>query len=450
MPLFGFQETGASWLSGGKRRYLADDMGLGKTPQAITACDLVNAINVLVVAPGCVRQKWGHEFRRWSIDERHVQLITTKACKPAPNAVNVVSYNLLRDPKVRKRLYQIGPWDAVIADEAHGLKEGSSKQSQLMLGKRGVVDRAYHYWPLSGSPTPNNYAEWYTHLRKFGAYAESYESFKQRFCRLSVDGFGREKIVGGKRDEELRELLNPWVLRRVKEDVLDDLPDLIVSERYVEAPEKLDAALLASAALPEDVEAAVAAGPAAVNELLTPTQRRAIGLYKVAGTAEAARQWLTDNPGQKLVLFGHHPVVLDGIGAKLKSFGAVVVHGKSTTKIDEAQQRFQGDPRCRVFLGQMTSAGVGVDLVAASTVWIVEADWTPDINRQAIDRVRRIGQSVGVVAEFVVLPGTIDEHIQATYARKARDMNTLYEPMREKVQPVVAHNAVTGYSVFDL
>lgn len=436
-----YQEEGARWLAQGRRRFLADDMGLGKTAQGVLAADLVGAESVLVVCPGVVKRKWVKEFDAFSPWGRPAQAIMTSA-DPVPNTgVVTVSYDLLRSDKLRRRLYKAGPWDVVIADEAHYLKERSARRTKLMYGQRGVVDRARYYWPLSATPTPNHYTEWWPHLRKFG-YADRWPEFwmfERYFCKGWVDEYGGFHITGGKNQEQLREILSRCMLRRMKSEVLPDLPPLRVGERYLDLPKSLPAGLHDDTELAENLTAALAEGPEAVSELVAPTLRRMWGMAKVEGTVAAAREWLEDC-SDKLVIYGYHPIVLDAIAKGLSKYKPAVIHGKTRGDGSEQVERFGEDPTCRVFVGQLSAAGVGIDLVAASTIWIAESDWSPENNRQVIDRLRRIGQTGPVLAEYLMLPGTLDEQIQAAWMRKAEALDELYAPD-------VAKNETPEYNV---
>ena len=130
----------------------------------------------------------------------------------------------------------------------------------------------------------------------------------------------------------------------------------------------------------------------------------------------------------KVVIFAHHREVIEGLREGLRDYGAVSIYGK--TPVAKRQQRvdsFQENPRTRVFVGQLDAAGTNLTLTAANQVVMVEESWVPGVNRQCIDRCRRIGQDRGVRARFFCLAGSLDEPISSTNRRKTEMQAALYD-----------------------
>ena len=124
---------------------------------------------------------------------------------------------------------------------------------------------------------------------------------------------------------------------------------------------------------------------------------------------------------EKVVVFAHHRSVMAALTEKLARFGVVSIGG-GTTPLQRAHAvaSFQNEPGVRVFLGQLQAAGVGIDglQTVASHVVFAEASWTPGENEQCVDRLHRHGQYSGVLAQFLVAPGSLDERILGTAIRK--------------------------------
>lgn len=412
MTLYPYQKVGAEFLASRKAALLADEMGLGKTVQAIAACDSLLAAEVLVVCPASVVENWKREFARFSVT----------GIRPT-----VLSYDVARRGQFFDHV------DVLILDEAHYLKSADSKRTQAVLGPngegRGLVDLADRVFLLTGTPMPNNPAELWSLLRacapetipgKSGK-SYSYWQFVNKYCVTRDNGFGLQ-IVGGKNHDKLKAALEPFMLRRLKVDVLPDLPDIRYDQLFVEGKVAQSAEYSAEV---EKVERALAKGVDGLREIAphVATLRRLTGLAKVAGVVEWVKDWL-DGGGGKIVLFAHHREVLDALQTALAGVGTATVRGDTTDR-QRVVDRFQNDPSVRVFIGQLQAAGTGVTLTAASDVLFVESSWVPAENQQAAMRVHRIGQKDACMVRFATLAGSIDEQIQRAVARKVSDIEKI-------------------------
>lgn len=438
MRRYNFQQEGAAWLAGRRHALLADEMGLGKTVQAIDAADQANADRILVLCKAVARRHWASEFQKWSDKDRTIQLILP-GDTPDPDAqVHVINYDIAHRPEILGRLVKLR-WDVLIADEMHSLKAGrDSLRGQVVLDpRRGLWRRAEHVWGLSGTPAPNHAGDlhpWLStlHPELLGPkLAGSYDEFLKHYCRAQPTPYGW-RVRGNKpgRGRELRELLSGVLLRRKRADVLPDLPPLSVDTRALDAEPDRDLAELEShpeyltirsVLLGMDPEAHPVEASEAWGQELS-TLRRLTGLAKARATAELAAEELTQR--SKLTIYGWHPEVLDELGRALSDYQPLVVHGGTpAAEKEQAAEQFQSDPTRRVFIGQIQSAGTSITLTAASRMLICEPSWVPGENEQAILRILRIGQTSNCEVSFLALPGTIDEIVQAVFARKAQAIN---------------------------
>lgn len=432
-PLFPYQETGADWLATRDKALLADPMGLGKSAQAIAACDRVNAATILVVCPASVRETWRREFDRFSAGQRVVNVLY-KGQTPRSGAVNVASYEGA-DSTYFKQLLEM-QFDVGIFDEAHYLKSPTAKRTKAVYGtatNQGLAHRCKHVWLLSGTPAPNNPIELYPHCkalfseafpRKSGKPLDKW-SFQSRYCITRSTGFG-EQIIGGKNLPELKTRLEPFVLRRKKEEVLKDLPPI----RYEMLA--LDAGKLK---LPADTEewakiALESSEPLKVLNSVAPhlvTLRRILGLAKV----QALSDWITEQLDcgmEKLVVFAHHREVLDGLEKNLpKDSHFSRIDGSTNAKSrDDQVQEFQHNKDCRVFLGNLQAAGTGLTLTAACDMVFAEYSWVPAENQQAAMRIHRIGQKNSVLIRYACVAGSLDERIADVVRRKSADIKQVF------------------------
>lgn len=409
--LYPYQRIGADWLASKKHALLADQMGLGKTVQAIMAAKQVGARRIAVVCPASVRANWHREFERWWPEF---------GADPFVN-----SYNML----VRGSWYGMGP-EVLIIDEAHYLKNRDSKRTKAVYGKDGLATRARRVWLLSGTPAPNNPAELWTHLHalapglimgKNGKPA-SWWGFVNRYCKTVDKGFGPQ-IVGGKNLDELKALMAPFILRRTKDEVLADLPPI----RFNTLP--IDGVLPSETAHDEMlVESALETGIESLAKVAmhVATLRRATGMAKLKGVIDWIKDFLES--GEKLVVFAHHRDVIRETHASLREplRGKIALVTGDTGARQAEVDRFQNDPDCRLFIGQIQAAGTGITLTAASTVLMVEQSWVPAENAQAAMRIHRIGQKNACVVYNAVLAGSIDERIGDALTRKMNDLVQLF------------------------
>lgn len=457
--LFPYQVEGARWLADRRFALLADDPGLGKSAQSATACDILNARHVLVLGPAIARFTWEREFRKWSLFNRPACVVTSgSGLPPAPAALTTCSYDLAAEPHVRAWLCSVR-WDVVILDEVHYLKSPFAKRTVSVFGDDGIVRRAARVWALSGTPAPNHAGELWVLLRVFGRTNLSHDAFLQRYCEGRWER-GEYRVTGTRTEciPELRALLAPIMLRRRKADVMTQLPPLRFGTVIVE-PGPVDLELEFTdyfipgfereAELRANIErqgrviedgmklaGEANAGVRATLEFLKAMAgressglwRRFVGLQKVEPVAQLVKEEFEIGAYEKLVIFAWHRGVIEGLRTRLAAYKPVTLYGGTDAEKRERNiQKFQRDPKCRLFIGNIQAAGTNITLTAASDVLVVEPDWVPGNNAQAIMRCHRIGQTRPVLARFVALAGGADERISNVLRRKTRELSALFD-----------------------
>ncbi len=417
-----YQRAGIDYLLEHRKSFQADEMGLGKTLQALAATEACNGYKLLVLAPASLLRNWRNEVARW-LPARSVQIISKGKTQVDPAAqIVIVSYDIAKGHEGIKS----ARWVTVIADEAHSLKNGKTDRAALAH----VVSRATNRWLLTGTPIKNRPSDlieplkMLNHLDALGGW----ETFVRRYC----DGHKVKKgyklvweIKGASNLAELRERLAVLgFVRRLKSDVLTELPAKIRTVLPVELDAQGGREIRDAETALRDI---LAGKTRALSEVATDDAagrrgdvlgalarlRRAVGVAKV----DAACTWIDGALAQdeKLLVFGHHSDVLDGIGEHLRKKDIDFVRLDGDTPVQARQDlvdRFQNDKTVRVFLGSMSAAGQGITLTAASQVLIVEQSWTAAEMDQAEDRAHRIGQQQDtVVATHLIAIGTIDEPV---------------------------------------
>jgi len=448
LTLFPYQEIGSKFLSERGQALLADEMGLGKTAQAIKACDLVKATRVLVICPAVARINWVKEFEMWSETKREYHVVNDISTPVPTNKSVVVSYDLA-DPR---RI--LGPFDVMIVDEAHYLKSINTQRTRFVLGVHGLIRRAKRTWALSGTPAPNHPGELWPLLYTFGLTKSTYDQFIRQFCLTYETPWGVR--VRGARMESLKELaqiMKPKTLRRKKDEVMTELPEITYSTVYVEEG-PVDLSIQFSFAnfyhprneehlLIEEIKTQRKAlqsflefsGPTEAGmrglDALAPSVsslRKYIGLQKVSPVADMVIEELTTNQYEKVVIFAVHRDVIEGLRVKLSKFGAVTLYGGTPgEKRTQNINKFQNNKKCRVFIGNIQAAGTAITLTSAHNVIFIEQDWVPGNNAQAAMRCHRIGQTKPVFVRFASLADGLDDKITKVVKRKTRELTSLFD-----------------------
>ena len=432
-----YQVTGATWLAPRTHAILADDMGLGKSAQAILAADEVGARHILVLCPAAVRVNWEREFEKFSPMDRPCQILWTGNATPAARGVVIASYEWAT---TNAHLLKAQRWDLLVLDEAQYLKERSAKRTKAVYGRSrtlpGIVAACARVWRLTGTPASNNAAELYTHLKSAGVYLANYWDFVAEFCTGYEGSFGFT-ITGVKNPDRLRALMAPVLLRRTKAEVQMDLPPIRFQQVAVQGAEvKMDQSTRAQIKVGEQtLQSALQAIGGNVEKLnalaqdqAIATLRRYTALAKLPAILELVKADL-DAGLDKLVLFAIHQQVVEEAVAALAPYGAVAVYGKTDpSKRQGLIDRFASDKNCRVLIGNIQAAGVGVNgmQTSCSTVGMLEQSWVPSDNAQAYSRVHRNGQKNSVLVRVYSLHGSVDEQVQATLIRKARELTKIF------------------------
>lgn len=433
---FPYQLEGSAWLSTKRFALLADEMGLGKSVQSIRAAQLVGAKRILVVCRAVGVSNWKREFKLWWSG-------------PEP-LLTITSYESIHKVEARQ-------FDVLIVDESHYVKEPNAKRTQAILGRSGRIHAATRTWMLTGTPTPNHAAELWTTAFTAGLTVLTYDDFIERFCVSRITAYGRQ-ITGTNlaRVGELRALFSKTVLRRTKEEVLKDLPPIFYQDITVEPgpvalgmcqsfvrftlnEDGLDeltkileeeigvvAGIVKGKNGPELTFEAVKALEANAKSIMT--LRRYTGLQKVQPVVDLISDELENNAYDKIVLFAVHRDTVECLSHALKKFGAVHIYGGSKPeRIAARVEKFQTDPKCRVFIGNIQSAGTSITLTAANQVMFVEQSFVPGDMNQAAMRCHRVGQTKPVTVRFVGLENSIDAYISSIVRRKAAEIAQLVD-----------------------
>lgn len=419
LALYPFQEAGVAFLeAAGGCALVGDQMGLGKTVQALAWLAMHGELRpAMVVVPSIVATNWEREARRWLPDDaEHVYRVRGgKDAVPAGTTVTVISYDLLwRRPK---DFHGVSSPKVVIADECQYVKNFKTKRTQAVLD---LLERSKaRFIALSGTPVLNRPSEFFTALKALRpSRFRWWKAYTERYCGGHQTRFGYE-CGGATNTDELASELRDLMVRRLKSQVLKELPPKTRTDIWIDMDSKERAlyrrAVTASYAGSGDHLAAITAA------------RKAVGSIK----ARHAVQWVQEyrDQGVPLVLFAHHRHVLDEIEEGCGAIGINVSRIDGTTPQERRGSivdRFQ-DGRVDVVLISIQAGSTGITLTRASDVLMVERSWTPAVEEQAEDRTHRIGQERAVQVRYLMLRKTIDDDMDRLLNDKRAVLASIFD-----------------------
>lgn len=427
--LLPYQLDGIAFAVGEGRAILADDMGLGKTIQGIGIAELLANLadiqRVLVVCPASLKSQWRSEIARFS--GRSVQLVMGTGEQRIEQYGSDTFFTICNYEQVLRDLSAVEsvPWDLIVLDEGQRIKNWESKTSNVIR----LLQSPYRL-VLSGTPLENNLGELFTVARFVDEHrlGPAYQFFHRH--RVVDD---RGKTIGYQRLDELRQTIQPILLRRTRGEVAKQLPErtdeIVRIEPTAEQKEFHDGQMQIVAQITSKkfftemdllrLRRALAMARMVCDSTYLVDQEEPEYSTKLERLGEIL-EGLIDDPTRKIVLFSEWRRMLDRIERRLDTIGCDYVRLDGQVpqkKRPEIVSRFQEDPDCRVIL--MTNAGsTGLNLQSANTVINVDLPWNPAVLEQRIARAHRMGQKRPVHVYKLVTTDTIEESLLDTLASK--------------------------------
>ena len=426
LKLFPYQEVGVAFIELSKGKALiGDDMGLGKTAQSLAWLALHKEKRpVIVICPASIKVNWSRELNKWIPNSSIQSIDSGKDIIEPGKEFYIVNYDLLR--KHEQGLLDIGA-SVVILDEATYVKERKSQRTKATLK---IAKSSPHVLALSGTPILNKPIEFFNILNLIAPKVfKSQWQFGHQFCGMEHNGYGFS-YSGATNTELLNFLLKSIMIRRDKREVLKDLPPKRREFKYIGIPNKIirmheAAEMDLSNAVRDYRIRGLSSEERSEKRMLAITAlnylRQVVGMAKAEQTLEIVRPTL--EAGEKIVIFGHHKAVLDKLEEDLTKAGFknVRIDGQVTgNKRQKLIDEFQNDPDCKVMVASILAMGMGVNLVSASSVFIVERQWTPAVEEQGEDRLWRIGQEKEVTVWYLVTADTVDDKMNHLIERKRK------------------------------
>lgn len=414
------------WRNG--RAICGDDMGIGKTVQALSYLRrFPEKRPVLIICPASVKLQWQREFSKW-VKNEPIQIISGRSVRALnPERNYIINWNLLSDKersyvqkdksiskkdwegldpneKTKWKLLETEtgwvnelqkiPFQVIIGDEIQAVGNPKAYQTKAfsLLGKH-----VPNLIALSGTPIRSRTAQFFTILNMINPELfPNRWKFLNRYADPKFNGFGWS-FNGSSHVEELHRLIKPLMIRRLKSEVLKDLPPKIRTYVPLEIEE----------GPPQEIT---------ISENLDIRQQlEQLTLSAFPRKQKQVVNWINEflESGEKLVVFAYHKTVIRFLMEQFAGKAVKIDGETSSTERDQNVRAFQEDDDIRLFIGNILAAGVGIDGLqkVCSNAAFVELIFTPTDHLQAEDRLHRIGQAGSVNISYLIAPGTIEDDL---------------------------------------
>ncbi len=434
-----YQKVGYKWLKtlelykfGG---ILADDMGLGKTLQIIallkTELQSNNKTTSIVVCPSTLVLNWKAEVEKWC-DSIKVLIISGNAEDRKEKLENyqdydliITSYDLLKRDVEN---YENKNFKYIIADEAQYIKNSSTQNATSLKSLKGETKFA-----LTGTPIENSIAElWSIFDFIMPGYLYNYNKFKKKFEEPILKYEDKEALI------RLKKLIGPFVLRRVKKDVLTELPEkniTVMKNEMEEEQEKIYLSYLAQTK--KEIAAELSDSTFEKSKfkiLMLLTRLRQICCHPSlfienykgnSGKLKQCLNLLVDaiEAGHKILLFSSYTSMFEIIEKELNNRNIQyfkLVGDTPVSKRIEMVDEFNKNEAVKVFLISLKAGGTGLNLTSADVVIHYDPWWNVSSENQATDRAYRIGQKNSVQVYKLITNNSIEEKINKMQERKEK------------------------------
>ena len=455
-----FQKAGIEYALRVGNTLIGDEMGLGKTLQALGIIHNLNKWPVLYITKATLKLNVIDECLMAFGPGRKVQVLDSKSIIEDAD-VYAINYDILSEgwESIHKKrvvlsrvvldLLKRRPGVMVI-DESHYIKQNSQRSKAVLQ----IAEWVKHRFALSGTPMPNRPVELINQLKYLGTLDKfgGDWGFKQRYCdakQIRVKGKMVWDFSGSSNLDELHKLLrSTCMIRRLADDVLDELPPMrhqALKVQLTNGPEyrkaEKDVARYAT-----ELKVQAEAFQATIRHLSPVDQAvemrafekqeyrkakftecllkySALRQLASAGKMAAVKEWIGDfyeqNPNGKLIVFAHFRATQALLVEILKPFGVTTVLGSDSLQTRHANvQAFQGRLQTRAIVVSNGAGAEGITLTASQTVLTVEMPLVPGVQDQMNKRAHRIGQKGSVMAYRVIAQGTIDVDVDRMNTQK--------------------------------
>lgn len=430
------------------------EMGTGKTITSIGIAGILYQFGkierVLVVAPLSILGVWEEEFSRFADYPYTLTVLKGPSSKKAEtlhtvgrNGLQIVVVNYESAWRIEKELLAFDA-DLIIADEAHKLKEARTSQSKAM---HHFGDEARYKLLLTGTVITNRELDVFSQYRYLNrkVFGDSFYAFRNRYFDMVGYGNHIPRFRNYMLDDFLQRM-HSIAFRVTKEECLD-LPGITEEVRTVELEPK---AMKIYKELQKESYTELGKKEVSAVNILTKLLRlsqvtgghltddegdnNAVSTAKLDALADILDSAMAEE--KKIVVMARFVPELNDIEAllKKKGIGFASVRGGVKNREEEIR-RFQEDSDCRVFVGQIAAAGLGITLTAASTMVFYSLDYSMSNFEQAKARIHRVSQTENCLYIYLVAKGTVDTKILRALRQKVDLAKALVDDYRKGINP---------------
>ncbi|KAM9830307.1 DNA annealing helicase and endonuclease ZRANB3 isoform X2 [Syngnathus typhle] len=432
--LMPFQREGVHFaLSKNGRCMIADEMGLGKTVQAIAvAYAFREEWPLLVVVPSSLKYPWIEELERWipELQPGDINLVENKSDTMGINdsKVTVLGYGLLTtDARSLMEALTRRSFSVVVVDESHYLKSRNAARTKLLVP---IIQSAKRAILLTGTPALGRPEELFMQIdalypKMFGTWTD----YAKKYCNAHYRFFGTRRqwdCRGASNLEELHQRLSQIMIRRLKAEVLSQLPPKIRQRIPFDLPKEAAKEATASFAEWERLMKGCGSEVVATSNSFPEVMSLITQMYKQTAIAKAGAvkdyiKMMLEAEQLKFLVFAHHLTMLQACTEAVVEAKASYIRIDGSVPSSERIQlvhKFQNDPDTRVAILSIQAAGQGLTFTAASHVVFAELYWNPGQIKQAEDRAHRIGQTSSVNVHYLIAKGTFDSAMWSMLNKK--------------------------------
>ena len=446
--LWPFQQKAVSYLIGCRRGLLADKAGLGKTATASVTADLLGGKRNLILCPNSLKQWWAEELPRWAERKMPITILESKhrddILSRYKEGYLIVNWEQLR---LCPRVF-LGSWDTVIADEVQRTKNPRAKvtvafqkvtaRDMLLLTATPYANHPGEIWPLMDRVERGRFG---TYNQFLGMYVKTY-LIMNRYQKLSSTP---------RNPELLKKAIEPYMLRRLKDEVGIELPP----KRYQRVPAFMHESQVRAyrqvvhdmfIQLEEDDD--ILTIPNAISRLTRLRQiTSGLGTLPKADRTfhedesiklDIAEDYVEQREGDPIVIFSMFRQTIECMAQRLDKTATPycrLISGMPIEEVERQKEQFQTG-HYPVMLSTVQYGGVGHTLTAADTLIFIDKHYNPAVQEQAEDRIHRITQRRSCLIISLHIMHTVDDLVETILERKQEGANqilkeTIYENLQD-------------------
>lgn len=429
-PPLSHQKTAIETLVPNDRFILADAMGVGKTTSAIIASVELNVEKILIVCPSSLKINWKREIELYT--DKKITIIDGKQWVNDSNYY-IINFDILKnfyssDSPDNDIIRKFG-FDLMIVDEAHVMSSTTSQRAKILIDIANSIKKV---WLLTGTPITSRPINFFNLLSVVKSpIASNWQTYVRRYCgayQFTVRNRKVWRTDGATNLDELKEATSGSLLRRLKSEVLD-LPDKIITPIYLEMNDNdYDEELKKFVTIANENK-----GKESISVTLNRLMplRVLISKAKIDYTCELIDKFLELD--KKVIVFTNFTDTLDELFDKYRK-NAVTLDGRmSKEKRQINVDRFQTDPKVKVFISNLKAGGVGITLTEAEAVIFNDLSFVPAEHSQGEDRAYRYGQKNNVLIYYPIFDNTIEIQMYNIINKKKRIINNIIGDEEETI-----------------